>query len=51
MRCLEKIIETAKEFVKTPSSPKEEWVWVEGYKGTDKNMCCRGFSVLYYKEN
>lgn len=19
----------------------EEWIWVEGYKGTDKNMCCR----------
>ena len=18
-----------------------EWIWVEGYKGTDKNMCCR----------
>ena len=22
---------------------KEEWVWIEGYKGTDRNMCCRGF--------
>lgn len=21
----------------------EKWIWVEGYKGTDKNMCCRGF--------
>ena len=20
----------------------EEWIWVEGYKGTDKDMCCRG---------
>ena len=19
----------------------DEWIWVEGYKGTDKNMCCR----------
>ena len=30
----------------TPSpTPKleEEWVWVEGYKGTDFNMCCRGY--------
>lgn len=23
--------------------PEEEWVWVEGYKGTDKNMCCRDY--------
>lgn len=23
--------------------PEEEWVWVEGYKGTDANMCCRGY--------
>ena len=22
--------------------PEEEWIWVEGYKGTDKNMQCRG---------
>lgn len=20
----------------------EDWIWVEGYKGTDKDMCCRG---------
>ena len=25
------------------SEPKEEWIWVEGYKGTDKNMKCRDF--------
>lgn len=23
--------------------PKEEWIWVEGYKGTDKDMKCRGY--------
>lgn len=23
--------------------PEEEWVWVEGYKGTDANMRCRDF--------
>ena len=23
--------------------PKENWVWVEGYKGTDKDMKCLGF--------
>lgn len=22
---------------------KEEWIWVEGYKGTDKDMKCRGY--------
>ena len=22
---------------------KEEWIWVEGYKATDKNMKCQGF--------
>lgn len=22
---------------------KNTWVWVEGYKGTNKNMCCQGF--------
>lgn len=27
----------------TPTEPEEEWVWVEGYKGTGKNMCCREF--------
>ena len=26
-----------------PASPEEEWVWVEGYKGTEKDMCCREF--------
>ena len=30
--------------VSTPKpEPEEEWIWVEGYKGTDKNMQCRGF--------
>lgn len=25
-------------------APKdEEWIWVEGYKGTEKDMTCRGF--------
>lgn len=26
-----------------PEQPAEEWIWVEGYKGTDENMCCRGY--------
>lgn len=21
----------------------EEWIWVDGYKGTDKDMCCQGY--------
>lgn len=27
----------------TPPKPEEEWVWVEGYKGTDKDMRCIDF--------
>ena len=23
--------------------PKEEWVWIEGYKATDKDMKCKGY--------
>ena len=23
--------------------PEEEWIWIEGYKGTDSNMQCRGY--------
>lgn len=25
------------------SSKTDEWIWVEGYKGTDSNMCCKDF--------
>ena len=25
-------------------------IWVEGYKGTDENMCCRGFQYEFNKE-
>lgn len=35
-------IENNIEAESTPEE-KEEWVWVEGYKGTDKNMMCRDF--------
>lgn len=27
----------------TESTESEEWVWVEGYKGTDKDMKCKGY--------
>ena len=26
-----------------PETKEEEWIWVEGYKGTDGDMCCRGY--------
>lgn len=29
----------------------ERWVWVEGYKGTDKNMCCRGYQYELGKQH
>jgi hypothetical protein len=28
---------------KKQETPEEEYIWVEGYKGTDKDMCCRGY--------
>ena len=33
---VKKIMETS-----LAPTPEEEWIWVEGYKGTDRNMCCR----------
>ena len=30
-------------------TPEDEWIWVEGYKGTDKNMCCRDFQYSMNK--
>lgn len=38
-------IEELDNIIKEPESqpePEEEWVWVEGYKGTDENMQCYG---------
>lgn len=34
----------------TPTEPEEEWVWVEGYKGTEKDMCCREFQYELNKQ-
>lgn len=28
----------------------EEWIWVEGYKGTDKDMKCRNYQFAMYKQ-
>ena len=39
----DKAIESLKETPKTTPGPEEEWIWVEGYKGTDKDMKCRDF--------
>lgn len=30
--------------------PTEEWIWVEGYKGTDKDMKCRDFQYELNKQ-
>ena len=38
----EELDKTIESFKETPE-PEEEWIWVEGYKGTDSNMRCRGF--------
>jgi hypothetical protein len=32
------------------TEPEEEWIWVEGYKGTDKDMCCRGYQYELGKQ-
>lgn len=28
----------------------DEWIWVTGYKGTDKDMCCRGYQYEFGKQ-
>jgi hypothetical protein len=30
--------------------PAEEWIWVEGYKGTNKDMKCRDFQYELHKQ-
>lgn len=39
---VEEIEKTMNTFKET-SEPEEEWIWVDGYKGTDYNMMCRGY--------
>ena len=34
----------------TPTEPEEEWVWVEGYKGTERDMNCREFQYELNKQ-
>lgn len=32
------------------TNPPDEWIWVEGYKGTDRNMCCRDYQFELGKQ-
>lgn len=57
MSIFKKAIKTTKELdevIETthinPTPSEEEWVWVEGYKGTDKNMCCLEFQYEMDKQ-
>lgn len=42
-----KPIESLKRTSETTPEPEEEWIWVEGYKGTDKDMKCRDFQYEF----
>ena len=37
-------------FNKKENKEEKEWIWVEGYKGTDKDMKCRDFQFEIGKE-
>ena len=56
MNIFKKIIKEAKEIDKTIESfkeipePEEEWIWVDGYKGTDRDMCCQGYQYELGKQ-
>ena len=32
------------------TNPPDEWIWVEGYKGTNRNMCCRDYQFELGKQ-
>lgn len=52
MNLFEKAIRDYEEALKngTTGVNKEEWVWVEGYKGTDKDMKCRDYQYELGKQ-
>lgn len=52
MNIFKKTIKEAAELDKTIESfkPEEEWVWVEGYKGTNKDMQCRDYQYELGKQ-
>jgi hypothetical protein len=33
-----------------PESPAEEWIWVDGYKGTNSDMTCREYQYELHKQ-
>lgn len=35
---------------KEPKVDKDKWIWVEGYKGTDRDMSCRGYQFELGKQ-
>jgi hypothetical protein len=41
--------EEPKEEVKEETMPVEEWIWVDGYKATDKDMKCRDYQYEFDK--
>jgi hypothetical protein len=44
MEAVNKVNESTREETKPETvKPVEEWIWVEGYKGTDKDMKCRDY--------
>lgn len=43
-------IDKLKDGIIPVSKPKEEWIWVEGYKGTDKYMRCKGYQYELNKQ-
>lgn len=40
---IDKVIESFKVTPEPTPEPEEEWIWVEGYKGTDKDMKCLNY--------
>lgn len=42
--------ETSAIIPKPIAQPEEEWIWVEGFKGTDKDMCCRDYQYELGKQ-
>lgn len=48
-KMLEEAVKNADKIVEQ-STPSEEWVWVSGYKATDKDMCCRDYQYELNKQ-
>jgi hypothetical protein len=43
-------LDTIPEPINETTPPEKEWIWVEGYKGTDRNMCCRDYQYEMGKQ-